>query len=71
MEAVDSHDLADCVIAFAMCIYRNDTRRFDLHRFTYLLSPAERIRQLPEIAPILDKWNVHFYYSLYPTFESF
>lgn len=55
MEAVDSHDLADCVIAFATCIYRNDTRRFDLHRFTYLLSPAERIRQLPEIAPILDK----------------
>lgn len=31
MEAVDSHDLADCVIAFATCIYRNDTRRFDLH----------------------------------------
>lgn len=55
MEAVDSHDLADCVIAFATCIYRNDTRRFDLYRFTYLLSPAERIRQLPEIAPILDK----------------
>lgn len=46
MEAVDSHDLADCVIVFATCIYiyRNDTRRFDLHRFTYLLSPAERIR---------------------------
>lgn len=31
MEAVDSHDLADCVIVFATCIYRNDTRRFDLH----------------------------------------